>query len=220
MLDTRLTRACLSRTARKDLLIRAVSSLVPWIRAVDEIPPRAPMAQPGERSKAFVGDRILNCAVATELFRRASHPADPATLSKDLCSIISNANLASHVKTILPDFTVNQNSVREIGNIVEAAVFDVHLKLPSAVPCLAKFLVDQSRGFPVSNYKGTKGTLLRLGGRIASCERTGGSDHCPVFTAIAEVEMRGQTLRASAVGSSKKQAEMTAAAAVLQRDGR
>mmetsp|Transcript_21651 Transcript_21651/g.51143 ORF Transcript_21651/g.51143 Transcript_21651/m.51143 type:complete len:442 (+) Transcript_21651:334-1659(+) len=191
-----------------------------WKRIVSDIPPPGLTNDQKGRLKvqAFVGDTLLNCAVVTRLEATAvdTNNYDSGSLTKMKSDIVSNQFLAKHAAQILPPTwsipDVDQKSDWDIGTVVEAAVSLVHQKDPRAVDELADFLLRQyEHDTDVKNFKGS---LLELGGSVSS-RRIGGLDNNPIFTATATLDDKTSTAK----GSSKKRAEMTAAAQVMSDAG-
>ena len=190
--------------------------LLKWKATISEIPPPDLTNDQKGRLKvqAFLGDTLLDCAVVTRLVENAmdTNYYDSGSLTKMKSDIVSNQFLAKHATQILPSTwsipDIDQKSDWDVGTVVEAAVSLVHQKDPKAVDDLANFLLRRyERNTDVRNFKGM---LLELGGNVSS-KRVGGLDNNPIFAATATLQDKTSTTK----GSSKKRAEMMAAAQVL-----
>ena len=186
-----------------------------WKQILVQIP--APTFNDEHKQELYVqalqGDKILGCAVTMTLVNQGgTTPLDTGSLTQVISSTVSNSFLAQQADQILSlgwksALDLDNLSEWEIGTLVEAAVYAVHKVDPSAVDHLATFLLDSHAQ---TTERNTKSRLLELGGTVVA-ERTGGSDHNPVFTATATLESE----TATAEGPSKKRAEMLAAAQLL-----
>ena len=169
--------------------------------------------------QALQGDKILGHAVTTMLIQQNNNEnlgarLDTGSLTKVISSTVSNNFLAQQADQILlPSWnalSLENLSEWEIGTLVEVAISAVYRIDPAAVENLATFLLDIHTRTAESN---TKSRLLELGGTV-SAERTGGTDHNPIFTATATLDAKITT----AEGPNKKRAEMLAAAQLLLND--
>jgi dsRNA-specific ribonuclease len=210
------------------------SSLARWKQAIETLPPEKVLIPQDENERtvqAFLGDKLLGSAAASILVKNsdagtagssAATTNDTGELTKLISGAVSNSLMAANVHHILPQLGIHKEegmdvqqssySDWELGTMVEAAVATVHSHDPKAVVDLAEFLMKQAKKMTDPNCKGR---ILELGGTLTST-RIGGSDHAPVWTATASLSAHDNSSHeAQAIGSSKKSAEMRAAANVL-----
>ena len=220
---------------------------VPILRGVDRahlLPPEHRDGSPAGSAAALQGDALLKLAVlraldADGLELYAARQSDPVELTTHSAAAVSNELLSQQAEEILlggglatADLELSEH---ERGTVVEAAVYHVHrlleqqperglvaargggdgggASLPrarAALEDLALHLIAASRG-----RVNWLGLFLENGGRkerITRCD-IGGKQHF-----VAEVELRGLTLR-GAPSSSRDKAATSAAQLLLTRLG-
>ena len=181
------------------------------------------------RPTAFFGDKLLGAAVAIAQQHSGAMPSsDVGSLTKVHALAVSNASLHAHLEYILPAHAHAfqpaslGRAAHGAGTMVEAAVAVVHEEYgAAAVAELAEWLVGRAvarhlaseaeqTARPPAELPNAKGRVLELGGSVTA-ERTGGLDHAPTFTAVAEL---GGT-RLSVTGRSKADAQQSASVRLL-----
>lgn len=208
--------------ADPELLLRACTH-------ASRIAPHAAAAVRREASNErleFLGDAILGAVVAWELHRR--HPqADEGWLTRAKSMLVARATLAqicerigllahavlgSQVGGAVPD------SVK--ANLLEAVIGAIFLDggWPAAAAAVARLYEGgfEAAGLGAADPRMALQELsLARGSGLPQyrCERSGGSDHAPQFT--ASVTVAG--ISAEGSGPSRKKAEAAAAQALLAR---
>jgi hypothetical protein len=192
-----------------------------WQQAVSRVPVGSivPLGLGGSQDvslAAYHGDKILSAAVANAQ-RHLQRPDDVVgvgELTTEHNLATSNDFLLSQLADILPEHGLSNKLVETphlAVTMVEAAVFTVHEEDGSdAVDDLARHLVRGASAVSVDEPN-PKGALLELGGSVSS-ERTGGTDHEPVFRATAELAEQRMIVT---VRGSKADAEFKAATSLL-----
>ena len=203
--------------------------LAKWHAALEKIPPidlndfsSSAERRPTKQEiyvQALQGDKILGHLVTTALIQNNQVAHDTGSLTMAISRTVSNQVLAHHAPQILTSrWNLQGLSTREMGTCVEAAVAAVYNLEQSCnqhqqgpVHDLVDFLVQARAAETAESERNPKSRLLELGGTIEPARRTAGTDHNPVFTTVAQLEQA----QAVAQGSTKKQAEMLAAAQLL-----
>jgi dsRNA-specific ribonuclease len=166
---------------------------------------------PDQKYAAFLGDKFLGAVVAIAI-QNSNETYDKASASRLTSTILSNKFLAARVESILP-LSIYTDAAKlvsdhSVGTMVEAAVAAV--KDEDAVADLVTWLIEEARNLDMN----AKGQLLEFGGTVDSI-RVGGSDHAPVFKAMARLD--DQTVEAT--GKTRKDAEHNAANTCLLNIG-
>lgn len=168
---------------------------------------------------AWLGDKILGAAVASELEARCV--TGPHHLSELCGAAVSNKNMAAKLAELLPTSLLEsipkeQRVIQEhdCGTLLEACVKEVAATGDrGAIAELARFLLGPAS--PTAEVGNPKGRLLELGGNVRA-EWISGPPNLPVFRARAA--LMGFAAEESA--GSKKAAEQAACTEALRAAGR
>lgn len=174
----------------------------------------------------FLGDALLGAATALLLYRRLPD-ADEGVLSRHKSRLVSRATLARAIEQLdlLRFCAVGANMGRSWPDSVKANLMEALLGAiyeDGGWPALATAVERTLAAFLDDPEVGALDERMRLQAwclqyhrclPLYHSERSGGSDHEPLFAAEASIA----GCRASGTGSSRRRAEAAAAAALLAR---
>jgi len=204
-----------------------------WQQILKQIPKEAILPNSEEHKlNAFFGDKLLGAAAATAIQQshlNSNNLYSESSASRLVGTALSNRFLAARFSTILPEEEdklfekhAQDLSTHGVGTMVEAAVAAVHKQDggDEAIQNLVDWLLEEA--LSLNHDMNAKGRLLELGGTISQTKRIGGTDHKPIFKAVASYLPDKSTdapLQAEGVGTSKKVAQQEAARQLLQKLG-
>mmetsp|Transcript_5810 Transcript_5810/g.8402 ORF Transcript_5810/g.8402 Transcript_5810/m.8402 type:complete len:409 (+) Transcript_5810:126-1352(+) len=210
-------------------------SIEVWQNACSKLHISQICPSPEQKLNALFGDKILGGVSALIIQEKISNTiqdttkngenkpdpdfAIPASIDRGYASTLigyalSNQFFEHNADTLLPAGWIQNNEhlgVRSVGTMLEAAVAAVYGSNPDAVKALAHWLLHTA-SHKIHNFN-PKGQLLEMKGKVDTMVEHGSDPNNPIYIATASLQEEEQ--KATGTGSSKREAESSAARSLL-----